>query len=251
MRKVPVLAQLAIFGILSAAAVPSALADSATVNSMDNIYAAGGQTVVGPLGEGLSPQDLSISSGVTSYTFTASGTITLNNGGGNQSNDPDGQDAGVVGTSFNTGFGSISGITAPGQGYLVGVFVDGTPSGPAPSPLVFATTNFTTLSPLLDQVFFIGDGLTGDGTGSAQTFFVPTGATDLYLGISDSYFYGNAPDGSFAAGTPGSYGDNVGNFNVTATAQGGVLTPEPSSLLLFGTGILGMAAMLRRKYQTK
>jgi hypothetical protein len=253
MRKVPVLTQLAILGVLSIAAAPCALADS--VNAMDDIYAAGGQTVVGPLGVGNTPDLISISSGVTSYTFTASGTITINNGGGNIMNDADGQGSGVAPTSFNTGYGSISGLTAPGQGFLVGVFVDGSASGPAPASLNFTTgsgTAFTSLSPLIDQVFYIGDGMTGDGTGSVQTFYVPTGATELYLGISDAFEYGNAPyGGGFGSGAPGSYGDNVGNFDVTATAEGGVLTPEPSSLLLFGTGILGMAAMLRRKFQTK
>jgi hypothetical protein len=46
-------------------------------------------------------------------------------------------------------------------------------------------TGFSTLSPLLDQAFFIGDGLTGNGTGSTQEFFVLTGAMELVLGISD------------------------------------------------------------------
>jgi hypothetical protein len=247
MRRIPVLAQFAIVGMLSIASAPWAFGDSVTVNAMNDIYMAGGQSVSGLDGVGTSPQDIAISSGVTSYTFTASGAITINNGGSptTVNNDPDGQGTGVVGSSFNTGFGSISGITAPGQGYLVGVFVDGSASGPAPASPNFtigAGTAFTSISPLLDQVFFVGDGQTGDGTGPQQTFYVPSGATDLYLGISDALDYN---------GPPGAYGDNVGTFDVTATPQGGSLAPEPSSLLLFGTGILGMAAMLRRKYQTK
>jgi hypothetical protein len=34
-------------------------------------------------------------------------------------------------------------------------------------------------------MFFIGDGLTGVGTGSVQAFFIPVGATLRYLGIPD------------------------------------------------------------------
>jgi hypothetical protein len=54
----------------------------------------------------------------------------------------------------------------------------------------------------------IGDGLTGDGTGMVQTFFVPQGASQLYLGISDAGFYN---------GPPGAYGDNAGAYSVTYT----------------------------------
>ena len=54
-------------------------------------------------------------------------------------------------------------------------------------------TSFASLSPLIDQVFFIGDGLTGDGSGSVQQFIVPTGATALYLGITDAPGYNGSP----------------------------------------------------------
>ena len=41
-----------------------------------------------------------------------------------------------------------------------------------------------------------------------QTFFVPQGASQLYLGISDAGFYN---------GPPGAYGDNAGAYSVTYT----------------------------------
>jgi hypothetical protein len=241
MKKIPILAQLSVLGMLSISFAPCALADSVTVNATDDIYLAGSQFGLGGglfNGGGTVPSDIS-ASGVLSFTFSVTGgPITINFDGAPFTvyNDADGQGTGVAPTSSTTGLGNISGITAPGQGYLVGVFIgSGGPSGSAPSPLDFTTTNFSTLSPLLDQVFFIGDGMTGDGSGTTQTFAVPTGATELYLGISDATDYN---------GTPGSYGDNIGTFSVTATPN---FTPEPSSLLLFGTGILGMAGVLRRK----
>jgi hypothetical protein len=112
-------------------------------------------------------------------------------------------------TSSSTGYKSISGIKAPFAGYLVGVFVSKNgPKGPAPASLDFTTgtgTGFTTIAPELNQTFFIGDGLTGDDTGSLQTFTVPADAATLYLGISDADGFN---------GPPGAYGDNVGDFSV-------------------------------------
>jgi len=256
MRKIPVLAQLPILGILALVAAPWAQADTVTVNAYDDIYAAGIQSGLAPgpssSANGIAPgnetgQPIS-ASGVTLFTFSATGVITLNNGGGsgNGYNDPDGitpsgDNPYLIANSSNTGYGSISGITAPGAGYLVGVFIGpGGPTGPEPTALDFVTTSFTSLAPLLDQTFFIGDGLTGDGSGTVQTFAVPTGATELYLGISDACGYNGAPS---------CYGDNIGSFTVNATPQSGPdpSAPEPSSFLLFGTGVLGMAGLFRRK----
>jgi hypothetical protein len=79
---------------------------------------------------------------------------------------------------------------------LLGVFLGGSPPAqPASSPagLDFTSaglgTGFASLSPALGQVFFIGDGLTGNGTGAVQQFTVPAGATALYLGGTDGYQY--------------------------------------------------------------
>jgi hypothetical protein len=69
-----------------------------------------------------------------------------------------------------------------------------------------ATIGFESLAPELHQGFFIGDGLTGTGTGSVQKFYVPTGATRLYLGVYDAYGW---------TGLPGYYDDNGGQFDVT------------------------------------
>jgi hypothetical protein len=132
--------------------------------------------------------------------------------------------------------GWIAGISAPGDGYLAGVFLaPGGPSGTAPPSLDFTSagigTSFTSLSPLLDRVFFIGDGLTGNGTGSQQMFMVPTGATQLVLGIEDEC----------TTPAPGCYSDNLGYYTVGYSVNGAAAVPEPSTLALFG--LLGLAEM--------
>jgi hypothetical protein len=105
-------------------------------------------------------------------------------------------------------------------GALVGVFLeDSLPPAP-PAALRFYVsnnadggiqTNFRTLAPKIGQVFFIGDGLTGTGSGTLQTFFVPPTATHLYLGYVDVC--------SSSSTAPGCYFDNVGSLSVTVWLQ--------------------------------
>ena len=89
-----------------------------------------------------------------------------------------------------------------------------------------ANQGLPSYSPLLNQIFFIGDGLTGTGSGSVQDFIVPDGATSLYLAVADS-----------VGGSTG----NDGYLNVDAEAS-----PEPASFLLLGAG-LAVAGLLRRR----
>jgi hypothetical protein len=207
-----------------------------TVNAQDVIYAAGQPSALTGTG-GQGPASFSVSGGAT-LTFSVTGSVVLNATSGHNSNDPDGIGA-APSSSWNSGYGSISGITAPNAGYLVGVFVAASgPSGSAPVSLNFTSsgigTSFASLSPQLDQVFFIGDGLTGDGTGTTQAFIAPSGTGALYLGISDACRYN---------GGPSCYGDNYGNFSVTATSS----VPEPATwaMMLLGFGGLGFVGYRR------
>jgi hypothetical protein len=153
---------------------------------------------------------------------------------------PDGEGSSLFPTDMNS-FQSLSGIKASRAIFLVGVFLDdNAPSGTAPARLDFTaaglTLNFLTLSPLLNQLFYVGDGTTGDGgSGISQAFNVPAGASRLFLGIVDGEFNGAI------SGTPGNYSDNSGSF----TAEFAVV-PEPSSVILLGTGILAFQISRRR-----
>lgn len=112
----------------------------------------------------------------------------------------------------------VSGYAGP-NGALVGMFLDNrNPRDTAPPDrLDFSSgglgTSFTTLSPALGQIFFIGDGLTGAGSGARQHFVAPAGASRLFLGIADGFNF---------MGEPGAYDDNRGAFYVQVS---GVLRP--------------------------
>jgi hypothetical protein len=105
----------------------------------------------------------------------AAGQILL----GSRPSTPSGLDAGGT---FG-GFG-IAGLNAPNGG-LIGVFVAPSivPSNTPPNiDFSGALKDSATISPLLQQAFYIGSGYTG--AGDLKSFIVPTGATRLYLGIA-------------------------------------------------------------------
>lgn len=218
--------------------VNQASAELLTVQGTSNIFAAGSSTVPPAAGDGTLPP---------SFTFTASNDLILQfslvegtigaDADPSRSNGPEGGVYfGNVGTNVNSA-GGISGLVhSDFNMFLTGVFLDGTIPTTAPPRLTFsAPEDFLTLSPQLGQTFFIGDGRT-DTTAEIQTFFVPEGATELYLGFVD------AADPIPFQGNPGFYFDNIGSVTAQFTISA---VPEPSSIVLLGT--LGCVAMLNRR----
>lgn len=137
----------------------------------------------------------------------------------------------------------LSGVRFDGrQFFLVGVFLGpGTPSGSGPATINYDSSSVLgpTFSPLLGQIFFIGD---GQGTGGTQTFNVPVGATRLFLGFADGPpEFGNVPFGTPT--NPAAYHDNWGSLTVNIQES---LIPEPTTFLLMGLGLVGLGVLRRR-----
>jgi hypothetical protein len=183
----------------------------AEVDGRSNVFGAGHPV---PPGGGLLPPSFRFppSSGQYIEFSSVTGTVTYDIRIPRPFQGPDGGPHIAPTNVFSTG--GISGIRHDDvTGFLVGVFLDDTePMGAGPPLLNFTgATDFTDLFPALNQTFFIGDGLTGTGSGVAQRFHVPSGATRLFLGLADAW------DGSSVTGPPGFYDDNGGSFTVTFT----------------------------------
>lgn len=166
--------------------------------------------------------------GGTTYTFSVTGSVSNTHSASGLS--PDGNSKNFIWHDAGAQNG-ISNIYAP-MNSLIGVFLDSTDpvNGEQGTALNFGTTgskhlstDFTTLSPTLNQVFFIGNGETS--TGLTQTFVAPTGATRLFLGTMDGYEWNN----------------NSGQFYVDMT-----VVPEPATYAaLLGAATLGFVAVRR------
>jgi hypothetical protein len=215
---------------LMVAASPAAAAEL-TVDATANIHGAGHAVAPGPGGGGggsLPPQiNIPLASAGSYFIIHADGLVTPNVGnvpvnpadGGNDDNQTN-----VL------PYGGISGIQHGQKSmFLVGVFLnDDEPTDPAPAALPSFTfpDEFTQLNPLLNQVFFVGDGVQ-ESTGAAQRFYIPTGATRLFLGFADAPLHD---------GLPGAFDDNYGYLDVCYK-----IAPEPSSLAL---GLMASVALV-------
>jgi hypothetical protein len=124
---------------------------------------------------------------------------------------------------------------AAGTGYLFSSVYNGTPGA-----LSTATANL------------LGTATSGGG----EYTFAPT--LTLQAGTT-YYFYENAvitdtggnpgPAAYFTFSSTSNFSGNVlGSSNFLVTGQAPSVTPEPSSFVLLGTGVLGLAGVLRRRF---
>jgi hypothetical protein len=138
--------------------------------------------------------------GAQAVTFTASGGVAHDPG--LSTAPPDGSNVLAYHKGSEHG---VAGVTAPFES-LMGVFLTNQQPdrGRAPRPLKFSEgdTDFTTFSPQLKQVFFIGSGVTKSGV--VRKFLIPSGATRLFLGTMDEF----------------DWCDNIGSFSVTVNLEG-------------------------------
>ncbi len=151
--------------------------------------------------------------------------------------------SGNAGTDFSTVYGpdgagdalfgaqnGLAGLRAPFAA-AVGVFLsDDVPDpGSAPPPtLDFRPSalgvDFPSLSPLLGQPFFIGDGRTPDGV--AQQFVVPGGATRLFVGVMDDNVWATNP------------GDGY-EVTVVSPTDAGVVVDPASGVVTWTPSVVG------------
>lgn len=197
---------------LAASSVASASTSTLVVPASSNIFGAGHAAPPAPGGDGegtLPPfvafpaeagQTL-VFSGIAGGVSCCNSVLTGPDGGPYAS-----------GTTDISSWNGIAGIANDQHTmFLVGVFLaDAEPADPAPARLDFGAASlgedFLALAPAIGQVFYVGDGLAGNGTGPTQVFFVPPTATRLYLGFADALEFGDP------VSPPGYYGDNIGQL---------------------------------------
>jgi len=196
---------------------------------------------------------IALPGGATFLQFTVTGWVRTA-GTGSRQLSPDGlgsdgtPDYNFTGTSFSSRYQGVSvGGTTGTDPALFGIFFSPNFTGTAPNSPNFrsdATPDLrisSTYSPLLNQPFFIGDGLTGNNgfgnnaTGSVQTFYIPTGATELLLGL----------------GADPVLSDNFGpgyTVNISSDANP---VPEPSSMIMAASAtLIGVVIYRGRKSGT-
>jgi hypothetical protein len=240
MRPTSIATALRHFAIVSGLlfSVTSIYSDTLTVQATDDIYASGHNTLPATIYPGTFPVSDSFAAAsnqlltFSSVTGTVGCNFVITNG-------PDGTCYPGVNTRV-TSYGGLSGISAKQANmFLVGVFLDSSePSGSGPSVLSYnfgtgLSTSDPEFSPGLDQVFFIGDGLTGTGSGDQQLFNVPSDANRLFLGFADSF-----------DSVPSYYADDVGAVTATFAIT---TVPEPASVFLVTGALLVGLALYRRK----
>jgi len=224
MRKSGIIGMLALAGAATLAA-----ADVVFVDGRSAIFDAG--RGVATL-DGMLPPMLEIPAGAD-YVYLPEVTGLVRAHPVLQWGGPDGNATTLNDTDINSYLG-ISGLIHPRTLPLLGVFLpNGEPENPAPSRLDFYAlgSDFASLSPVMGQSFFVGDGWADALT--MHKFMVPAGATRLYLGLADAGYF---------TGEPMAYADNEGGFSADVRFH---VVPAPGAMALLGLG--GLVSIRRRR----
>jgi hypothetical protein len=206
-----------------------------TVKATSGIWLAwqsAGTSVTGYFGSDYAPGNSPVPFNVTGGTI-----LTFNNVTGSTSVDDNcyaGPDGGCYANQSGFSPDPASGDYNGPADALLGVFLNstaptingsGVPTGflPGLDYQAAGSEGQSSYSPTLNQIFFIGDGLTGTGTGNFQEFTVPAGATGLYLGVADSV------------------GASTGNLgSISGSVNGATSVPEGPALPTLGLGTLAL-----------
>ena len=200
----------------TATSTTTSIATSVRVDARMNIYGADKLIPPDPAGGGGGklPAEISFPAqpGQTLIISSVEGTVSGYSDGCGYN----GADGGpfCTGKTHIKDYGGISGIVHGDKTmFLVGVFLDDTgPTDPAPKTLGYTEETDDleeVVSPLLNQVFFIGDGQTPSKT--VQRFEIPPDATRLCLGFAETNDFGYSGN----PGLPGYYDDNGGGLTVS------------------------------------
>lgn len=206
------------------------------VRGQCNIFGAGFAVPPAPGGGGggVLPMLVQVGGNANGFVWVSSMTGTVSAGSGFPLHGGDGGTS-ASGTTDVLSWNGISGLIHNNRTlFLTGVFL-GPASASDPAPPRLDVTNANSeleFRPLIAQTFFIGDGR--DTSNATQRFFIPAGATRLYLGFVDALDFG------FPTSNPGHYADNWGALNVSLS-----MVPAPATSLV-GLGLLGVMSRRRR-----
>lgn len=163
-------------------------------------------------------------------------------------------------TTFNFSFtGTYSGSgtltatpTATANQYLV-TGISGAITGPTTGGVTYSSTLGTVLAPGTYPTFAppTNDNLLTLATGSPFFDFSGVAFTDQSGMFYDLYLIGGSTYGEVASNSldaqQGDISDVLTSLSITPSTPAVAVTPEPSSFLLLGTGVLGAAGTLRRR----